>query len=71
MSCPSHPYKRIVQSWDTATMTGDTNDYSVCTTWQMIKGDYYLIDVFRARLEYPSLRRKVASLAAEHGAAPS
>ena len=49
-------------------MTGDTNDYSVCTTWQMIKADYYLVDVFRARLEYPSLRRKVASLAAEHGA---
>ena len=65
---PSHPNKRIVQSWDIATMTGDTNDYSVCTTWQMIKGDYYLVDVFRARLEYPALRRKVASLAAKHGA---
>ena len=49
-------------------MTGDTNDYSVCTTWQMIKADYYLVDVFRARLQYPDLRRKVASLAAKHGA---
>ena len=49
-------------------MTGDTNDYSVCTTWPMTKADYYLVDVFRARLEYPALRRKVASLAAEHGA---
>jgi phage terminase large subunit-like protein len=34
----------------------------------MIKGDYYLIDVFRARLQYLDLRRKLASLAAQHGA---
>jgi predicted phage terminase large subunit-like protein len=60
--------KRIVQSWDIAMMTGDANDYSVCTTWWMIKADYYLVDVFRARLQYPDLRRKVASLAAKHGA---
>jgi phage terminase large subunit-like protein len=65
---PKHSNNRIVQSWDIAMMTGDTNDYSVGTTWMMIKRDYYLVDVFRARLEYPSLRRKVASLAAEHGA---
>jgi predicted phage terminase large subunit-like protein len=66
---PDQPHPRIVQSWDVAMMTGDTNDYSVCTTWQMIQGDYYLLDVFRARLEYPTLRRKIASLAAQHGAA--
>ena len=65
---PGQANKRIVQSWDIATMTGDTNDYSVCTTWLMTKHDYYLVDVFRVRLEYPALRRKVASLAAEHGA---
>jgi predicted phage terminase large subunit-like protein len=49
-------------------MTGDANDYSVCTTWRIIKADYYLVDVFRARLQYPDLRRMVASLAAKHGA---
>ncbi len=58
----------IVQSWDIAMMTGDANDYSVCTTWRMIKADYYLVDVFRARLEYPDLRRKLANLAARHSA---
>ena len=30
--------------------------------------DYYLIDVFRARLEYPDLRRAVANLAGRHNA---
>jgi predicted phage terminase large subunit-like protein len=43
-------------------------NYSVCITWWIIKSDYYLADVFRARLQYPDLRRKLASLAAKHGA---
>src|SRR5215467_1422346 len=58
----------VVQSWDIAMMTGQTNDFSVCTTWRTVKADYYLIDVFRARLQYPDLRRKIASLAARYGA---
>ena len=65
---PQDPGNHITQSWDIAMMTGDANDYSVCTTWQMIKSDYYVLDVFRARLQYPDLRRKLASLAAKHGA---
>jgi phage terminase large subunit-like protein len=60
---PQGPYRRIVQSWDIAMTTGNTNDYSVCTSWQMVKEDYYVVDVFRGRLKYPDLRRKVASLA--------
>jgi predicted phage terminase large subunit-like protein len=59
---------RIVQSWDVAMMTGDRNDYSVCTTWLTHKNEAYLIHVYRNRLEYPELRRKVISLATEHGA---
>jgi predicted phage terminase large subunit-like protein len=48
-----------VQSWDTACKIGGSNDYSVCTTWRLIEGDFYLIDVFRARLAYPDLKRAV------------
>ena len=62
------PGNLVVQSWDIAMMTGEANDFSVCTTWRMIKADYYLIDVFRARFQYPDLRRKIASLAARYGA---
>jgi predicted phage terminase large subunit-like protein len=62
------PPGRIVQSWDIAMMTGDANDYSVCTTWRMIRKDFYLVDVFRGRHQYPELRRKIASLAARHNA---
>jgi predicted phage terminase large subunit-like protein len=65
---PPRPRDRIVQSWDIAMMTGEANDFSVCTTWRMVGSDYYLIDVFRARLAYPDLRRTIASLAAKYGA---
>ncbi|WLA79956.1 phage terminase large subunit [Bradyrhizobium elkanii] len=57
---------RIVQSWDTAMMTGSSNDYSVCTTWRIVKNDYYLIDVYRGRQQYPDIRRSVAALAARY-----
>ncbi len=50
-------------------MTGAHNDYSACTTWLTGKNDAYLLDVYRGRLEYPELRRKVIALAAEHRAA--
>ena len=66
---PAGPSRtRIVQSWDVAMMTGGQNDYSACTTWLTHKNDAYLLHVYRGRLEYPELRRKVICLAAEHGA---
>ena len=58
----------IVQSWDTAMMTGDSNDYSVCTTWQISKQDYYLLHVWRGRQQNPDLRRTMAALAARFNA---
>lgn len=49
-------------------MTGKANDYSVCTTWRMIKNDYYLVDLYRGRHQYPELRRAVAALATKYRA---
>jgi predicted phage terminase large subunit-like protein len=62
------PQVRVVQSWDVAMLTGTRHDYSVCTTWHIAKGDAYLAHVYRDRLEYPDLRRKVIGMAAQHGA---
>lgn len=59
---------QIVQSWDLATSTGVTNDWSVCTTWMMHNRNYYLLDVWRRRVEFPTLRHQVAELARIHGA---
>ena len=37
---------QVVQSWDIASTTGpDSNDWSVCSTWLMIKREYYLLHV--------------------------
>jgi predicted phage terminase large subunit-like protein len=40
----------------------------VCTTWlQKGERDYYLLDVYRARLTYPDLRRAVVHLFRRYG----
>ena len=53
------PGVRIVQSWDIATTTDERNDWSVCTTWAIKQKKFYLLDVWRARVEFPALRRKI------------
>jgi len=54
---------RIVQSWDTATKTSELNDYSVGTTWSLEDDKFYLLEVFRQRLNYPDLKRAIISQA--------
>lgn len=53
----------MLQSWDTALKTGDSNDYSVCTTWLATGGRFYLVHVLRQRLELPDLLRAAKELA--------
>ena len=53
-----------MQSWDTASKGGPNNDWSVCTTWIMTrKQQWYLIDVWRQRVDYPTLKANVQALA--------
>jgi predicted phage terminase large subunit-like protein len=58
----------ILQSWDTANKSGELNDFSVCTTWGVFNRHYYLLSVFRMRLNYPDLKRAVQKQAREHDA---
>jgi predicted phage terminase large subunit-like protein len=54
---------------DTAAKGGPDNDYSVCTTWHQIDGtQWYLVDVWRERVDYPTLKAKVESHATAWGA---
>jgi predicted phage terminase large subunit-like protein len=54
----------ILQSWDTAAKGGPDNDWSVCTTWlQANDCQWYLLDVWRGRVDYPTLKLKVEELA--------
>jgi len=59
-------FETKLQSWDTANKSGDLNDYSVCTTWGLLNGDYYLLDVCRERLNFAELKREVIRQAQRH-----
>ena len=65
---PLAPNDRIVQSWDTASKAGELHDFLVCTTWLEQGNSYYLVDVFRERLDYPDLKRCVVDEARRHDA---
>jgi predicted phage terminase large subunit-like protein len=59
----------ILQSWDTASKGGPENDFSVCTTWFVTRdGRWYLIDVWRERVDYPELKAAVRRQALRHAA---
>lgn len=58
------PFTRVVQSWDCANKASQLSDFSVCTTWGVtFKKEIFLLHVYRARLEYPELKRKLRQLA--------
>ena len=53
----------IWQSWDTAVTGSDYSDYSACITVMVHEKRFYILDVFRAHLDYPSLRSQIVALA--------
>jgi predicted phage terminase large subunit-like protein len=55
-------FTKVVQSWDTGMSAAPTSDYSVCTTWGFRNHKWYLVDVYRNRLDYPDLKREVIRL---------
>jgi predicted phage terminase large subunit-like protein len=65
---PPWPLYQVVQSWDTANKVSELADYSVCTTWGVKKRNYYLLNVFRQKLNYPELKRAVVAQAKALGA---
>jgi predicted phage terminase large subunit-like protein len=57
---------RIVQAVDSAFKTGVANDYSVIATWAADERFFYLVDVWRARVEFPDLVRAITTQAEQH-----
>ena len=56
---PDHEIQGIFQSWDTAYEVAEGNDYIVCSTWALCGRRYFLLDIFRERLQFPDLQRAV------------
>jgi hypothetical protein len=60
------PSTYVLQSYDTALKSGENNDWSVCTTWHIIDGRYYLVDELRGRFDYPDLKTRAIEHAQAH-----
>lgn len=57
---------RKIQIWDCAQKPGITNDYSVCATWGLASDGWYLIDLWRNKVEAPQLYDAAESLYRAH-----
>lgn len=55
-------YEAVAQSWDTASVPGINNDYSVCITFGFINDHIDILDVHRAQYYYPDLLREARKL---------
>jgi predicted phage terminase large subunit-like protein len=55
-------FQRVIQVWDCAHKVGIDNDFSVCATWGETDNGFYLIDVWRNKVEAPELERAALSL---------
>src|ERR1017187_1660970 len=56
-------FERIFLSVDSAFKTGKQNDYSVGLTLGVSQAAYYVLDIWRERVEFPALQRKIDVLA--------
>lgn len=56
---PPTSFQKIIQSWDTAFKTGASNDYSVCSTWGSTESGFYLLSLWRDKVEFPELKKQV------------
>lgn len=56
-------FKRIIISWDTASKVKETSAYSACCIFGVTESkQYYLLEVYRNRLELPALFKKVKEI---------
>ena len=53
---------QIIDSWDTAFGTKEQNDYSVCSTWGYTKNMHYLLNVWRGKVKFPELKKKMIEI---------
>ena len=59
---PAREAGRVALSLDTATKDGTENDHSACTVWLEADGKHHLLHVWRDRVNFPTLHRKVQEL---------
>lgn len=55
-------FNLLVQSWDTAFKKGKRSSRSCCETWGRTETGYYLLHVWKDKVEYPELKQQVIAL---------
>jgi predicted phage terminase large subunit-like protein len=58
--------QRVIQTVDSAAKAEEHNDYSIVATWGTDGVDFYLLDVWRAKVEFPELKRAVSDQFVKH-----
>lgn len=56
----------MVQFWDCAQKDEDDNDFSVCATWAKTPQGFFLLDLWRKKVQAPELQRTVVALYNKH-----
>lgn len=59
-------FKRVIQVWDTAYKKTSAADYTACVTMAESDNGFYVLDVFRQRLEFPELEKAIPLQFAKH-----
>lgn len=59
---PPSDFQRVIHSWDTAFKGTRGADYSVCTVWGETPFGYYLLDLWRGKVEFPELKRTAMAM---------
>ena len=67
---PPTEFEKVVCALDAAAKTGVRNDYSAIVKIGVTKNEFYVLDVWRAKVEFPALLRRV-NLLADEPPAPS
>ncbi len=58
----------IIQSWDVATTAEKYSDYTVCITAYAMDHNLYIVDIHRAKYEFPKLRDLIFKMANKYNA---
>lgn len=57
-----HQFEKVFISWDSATSSSPTADWSVGTVWGHLAGRLFLVEIYRQRVEYFELKRAVIAM---------
>jgi predicted phage terminase large subunit-like protein len=53
--------KTVIQRWDTALGEKKTDDFTACTTLAIGRNKYYVLEVWKKKIEFPEVKREVQS----------